>query len=73
MGIMSVGLKDRTLPRWAKVLLVFFVLMVCAAVCFVKQHSAVDVLTALPVSLFAEIVLYGRDWWLPRFRGSKGR
>ncbi len=73
MGIMSVGLKDRTLPRWAKVLLVFFVLMVCAAVCFVKQHSAVDVLTALPVSLFAEIVLYGRDWWLPRLRGSKDR
>ncbi|MBQ6013718.1 MAG: phosphatidic acid phosphatase [Firmicutes bacterium] len=66
MGIMSVCLKDETLPRWAKCLLVFVVVMICLAVCFVKQHSFVDVLTALPVSLFAEWLVFGKDYWKPR-------
>lgn len=54
MGILSVALKDRELPLWSKLLLAFVVLMICAAVCFVKQHSALDVLAALPVCLLAE-------------------
>ena len=43
--------------------------MICLAVCFVKQHSAVDVFTALPVSLLAEILVYGSDYWLLKLRG----
>ena len=54
LGILSVALKDRELPLWSKLLLAFVVLMICAAVCFVKQHSALDVLAALPVCLLAE-------------------
>ena len=42
--------------------------MVCLAVCFVKQHSALDVLFAMPLGLIAEIVTYGKDYWLPRLR-----
>ena len=68
MGILSVALKDRDLPRAAKAALVFVVFMICLAVCFVKQHSALDVLAALPMCLLAEIVTYGRDYWLPRLR-----
>ena len=68
MGILSVALKDRELPRGVKAALVFVVFMICLAVCFVKQHSALDVLAALPVCLLAEIVTYGRDYWLPRLR-----
>ena len=68
LGILSVGLKDDTLPRWAKALLTLFVMGVCAAVCFVKQHSAVDVFAALPVCLVAEALVFGRDYWLPRAR-----
>ncbi len=68
LGILSVGLKDRQLaPVW-KIALTLFVLGVCAAVCFVKQHSAVDVFAALPVCLLAEILLYGRDYWLPKLK-----
>lgn len=68
LGILSVGLKDRRLaPVW-KIALTLFVLGVCAAVCFVKQHSAVDVFAALPVCLLAEILLYGRDYWLPKLK-----
>ncbi len=54
LGILSVGLKDREMPRWGKILLGFVVFMICIAVCFVKQHSALDVLAALPVCLLAE-------------------
>ena len=58
LGILSVGLKDRALPVWVKLLLTFVVFMICIAVCFVKQHSALDVLAALPVCLLAEILTY---------------
>ena len=58
MGILSVGLKDKALPVWSKVLLTFVVIMICLAVCFVKQHSALDVLAALPVCLLAEYLTF---------------
>lgn len=58
MGILSVGLKDPALPKWVKALLLFVVLMICAAVCFVKQHSAVDVVAALPVCVLAEYLTF---------------
>ena len=45
-----------------------FAVMVCLAVCFVKQHSAVDVFAAFPVCVLAEIIAYGKSWWLPRLR-----
>ena len=71
LGILSVGLKDRKLAKGWKLALTFFVLMVCVSVCFVKQHSALDVLAALPLCLLAEALVYGRDYWLPRLRGGK--
>ena len=71
LGILSVGLKDRLLGRGRKLALSFFVVMVCVSVCFVKQHSALDVLAALPLCLLAEILVYGRDYWGPRFRKGK--
>ena len=71
LGILSVGLKDKELPPVWKALLAVDVAMICAAVCFVKQHSALDVLSALPVCLLAEALVYGKDHWLPRFRGKK--
>ena len=71
MGILSVFMKDRSMSKLFKGALLFVVLMICSAVCFVKQHSALDVLAALPVCLLAELLVYGRDYWLPRLRGSK--
>ena len=71
IAILSVYLKDRTLPRGLKAGLTVYVLLVCAAVCFVKQHSFVDVLAALPVCLIGEILLYGKEYWLPRWRRKK--
>ena len=71
IGILSVSLKDKDLAPYWKVLLCFVVFMICLAVCFVKQHSAVDVLAALPVCLVAEIVVYGKDYWLPKLKHGK--
>lgn len=68
LGILSVGLKDDTISKPWKAALTVFVVMICVSVCFVKQHSALDVLAALPVCLLAEIILYGKDYWLPRLR-----
>ena len=72
LGILSAGLKDEALPAWGKGCLTLFVVGVCLAVCFVKQHSALDVLAALPVGLLAEILVYGRDYWAPRLRRRAG-
>lgn len=36
-------------------------LLICAATLFVKQHSLVDILTALPVSLAAGFLCFGLD------------
>lgn len=68
LGIFSVALKDKDLSGWLKAALTLFVLMVCMAVCFVKQHSSIDVLAALPVRLLAEILVYGKDYWQPKCR-----
>ena len=70
LGILSVALKDPELGKGWKALLGFVVLMICLAVCFVKQHSALDVLWALPMCLVAECLVYGKDYWLPRLRRS---
>lgn len=70
MGILSVGLKDRNLAKIWKVLLVFVVVMICMAVCFVKQHSAVDVLVAMPVCLLAEALVYGKSYWRRRIKAA---
>ncbi len=71
MGILSVALKDRELGKGWKAAICFLVLMICLAVCFVKQHSVVDVLCALPMCLAAECLVYGKDYWLPRLRRNK--
>ena len=73
LGILSVALKDRELGAGWKALLSFVVLMICLAVCFVKQHSALDVFWALPMCLVAEIITYGKDYWLPRLKSGAVR
>lgn len=66
MGILSVCLKDETVSKLWKVALVVIVILICLATAFVKQHSMVDVFAALPVSLVAEIVVYGKSYWKPK-------
>jgi len=68
VGIVSAALKDRELPAIWKAGAVIFTVLVCCAVCFVKQHSFVDVAAAIPLCLLAEILVYGKSYWLPRWK-----
>ena len=68
LAVVSVALKDNELAGAVKTLICVLVILICMAVCFVKQHSVLDVLGALPVSIAAEIMVYGKEYWLPRIR-----
>lgn len=71
IGIFSVAVKKKDLRAVWKWLIGILVVLICAATTFVKQHSALDVLSALPVSLLAEAVVYWGDYWKPRLLGKK--
>ncbi len=62
--------KDRDISRFVKTLLTLLVIMICLAVCFVKQHSFVDVVAALPVCLLGEAIVFG-GYWKRRLSGEK--
>lgn len=59
LGILSLGLKSERLNPAGKTALTAAVVMICLSVCFVKQHSALDVFAALPVGFLAEMIVFG--------------
>ncbi len=61
--------KDRDISRFVKTLLTLLVIMICLAVCFVKQHSFVDVVAALPVCLLGEAIVF-RGYWKRKLSGD---
>ncbi len=62
LGILSAWLKKKDAsPLW-KAVLTAWIVLICLSVMFVKQHSAVDVIAALPLSLLAEYMVYRRRW-----------
>jgi len=67
IGILSVWLRQKC-SAWWKAFVTVAVVLICLSVAFVKQHSVVDIFAALPVCLLAEIIVYGRDWYLPRLK-----
>ena len=68
IGIASTWLKEKNASVLAKTLLTIFCFTVCISVAFVKQHSTLDIFTAIPVCLFAEWLTFGKSFWLPRFK-----
>ena len=71
IGILSVAVKKKDLGAVWKWLIGILVVLICMATTFVKQHSALDVLAALPVSLLAEAMVYWGDYWKPRLFAKK--
>lgn len=67
LGIASTWLKKKDAPRALKVFITLFVCGICVSVSFVKQHSVLDILAALPVGLVAELIVF-RDYWKAKFR-----
>lgn len=68
LGIVSVFSKDRKVPGWWKVFVAVMAVMISFSTAFVKQHSMVDVLAALPVCLAAEWFVYGKSYWKPKWK-----
>lgn len=70
IGIASVWLKEKQASRGWKLFVVAAVILICLSTMFIKQHSAVDFFTALPVCLLAELIVYGRDYWWKKWKGK---
>ena len=66
LGILSVAWKRKASPSWWKGLVLFLVIMISLSTLYVKQHSAVDVLWALPTGLAAEWFVF-RGYWKEKF------
>ena len=62
LGIASVWVKRKESRPVTKALIVVSVVLICLSTMFIKQHSFVDVVAAIPVGLLAEAVVF---WWLP--------
>jgi len=58
LGIASVWTKEKGISRWWKAFVVVTVVLICLSTMFIKQHSAVDLLAAIPVCLLAEGIVY---------------
>ena len=68
LAIVSVVLKDEHASVPVKAFVTVFSVMVCLSTAFVKPHSVVDIVAALPVVLLGELLIYGRSYWAPRLR-----
>ena len=60
IAMASVWLREKTIAPWVRLSIAAFCFWVCLSVCFVKQHSVLDVLGAIPVCAVAEYVLFCR-------------
>lgn len=70
VGIASVWLKERDVSVLLKIAVTVFCFLVCASTVFIKQHSILDAFGAIPVCILAELITYGKDYWLPKFKGK---
>ncbi len=67
MGIASVWGRSKDASRPFKIFIIVMAVLISVSTTFVKQHSAVDVLAAIPLGLLAEYIVYGK------FPGGKTR
>ena len=58
IGMASAWIKEREVHKAFKCLVVITVVLICLSTVFVKQHSVIDGLVALPICVIAEIIAY---------------
>jgi len=58
LGIASVWLKREDAKLYSKLIILVFIAFVCLATVFIKQHSVLDGLAALPVCIMAEYIVF---------------
>lgn len=67
VGIASVWLRRRETGALPKLLIALFAAVICLSTAFIKQHSVVDIVAAIPVCIVAETVVFG----IPRLKKNK--
>lgn len=60
LAVLSAWLKQRRVSRGWKAAVAVTALLICLSILLIKQHSAVDLLAALPLCLLAEVIAYRR-------------
>ena len=68
IGLVSAWLKERDVHKGWKVFVVIAAILICLSTMFIKQHSAVDFFAALPLCLLAEIIAYGKRYWIQKLK-----
>jgi len=68
LGIASTWLKYKGANWLFKTFIVLFVIVICMATCFIKQHSVIDAFVAIPVCILAEAIAFGKSYWLKKFK-----
>ncbi len=71
VGIVSAWLKEKDVRKAWKLFVVVAAVLICLSTMFIKQHSALDVLAALPLCVLAELIAYGKGYWKPYFQAKK--
>jgi len=60
MGIASACCKSKRIPKGWKFFIVVSAILISISVAFVKQHSVIDIVVAIPVGLVAENLVFRR-------------
>ena len=68
LGIASTWLREKSAHPAVKALICVLVVCICVSVAFVKQHSVIDFLAALPLCALAEWLTFGKRSPLKRLR-----
>ena len=68
IGIASVWLKENGVSKWFKGLIVALAILICMSTAFIKQHSVVDFVAAIPVCILAEFLIYRKSYYAPKLQ-----
>ena len=71
LGIASTWCKEESVSTGKKVFVVLLCALICISVAFVKQHSAEDIIGALPLGLLAEILVFGKSYYWKKLSRRK--
>jgi len=67
LGIASTWLREKSASVSTKIFVVTAVIIICLSTMFIKQHSVIDFFAAIPMCVFADLVVF-RDEWKQTFK-----
>ena len=73
IAIASVWAKKKDISLFVRIVIVIWAAAICISVAFVKQHSVLDIFAAIPMCLFAEMLLYWKAYWKPKILSERKR